>query len=140
MTRFEDWPIRLDRFLQAASGRPFSWGGHGGGSDCALFAADAVQAIRGDDPAAAFRGRYTTAIGAARALKRYGAGDLESTATMMLGEPLANPLLAQRGDVVSVDTEDGPALGVCVGAKVAVVGKTGLVQMQLRGARKAWRV
>lgn len=136
MTRYADWPIRLDRFLQAASGRPFSWGEW----DCALMACEWVRECRGDDPGAAFRGRYTTAIGAARALKRYGAGDLESTATMMLGEPLANPLLAQRGDVVSVDTEDGPALGVCVGAKVAVVGKTGLVQMQLRGARKAWRV
>lgn len=137
MKRHQDWPIRLARFLQAASKRPFSWGE----TDCALLTADWVLEATGRDPAAAFRGQYTTQLGAARALARLGSGDLETTASLMLGPPLDNPLEARRGDVCSIATDEGPALGVCAGAYVAVVTPTeGWGVHPLTSILKAWRV
>ena len=54
MQRYPDWPSRLERYLQAARGRPFSWGEN----DCALFACGAVAAMTGEDPASRFRAGY----------------------------------------------------------------------------------
>jgi hypothetical protein len=53
MKRYEDWPQRLVAAIEAARGRPFSWGA----MDCCLFAADVVLAMTGVDYAAGFRGR-----------------------------------------------------------------------------------
>lgn len=135
MTRREDWPLRLHRFIAQRRDWPFEWGR----TDCALFASDWIWEATGVDPAEAFRGKYTTAAGAARALKRYGAGDLEGTATMMLGGPIPR-LKARRGDIVSVETGGQVALGVCLGGEVACVSPEGMVTIPLRQARRAWRV
>lgn len=140
MTRHPDWPARLAAFVEGRRKAPFSWGGGGGGQDCALFAADAVLAITGEDPAAAFRGRYSSETGSRRALLRFGAGDLEGTATGILGAPLASPLLAQRGDVVLMDRPTGPALGVCLGEVSALADRAGLAFLPTAEARVAWRV
>lgn len=55
----------LDAFLEAALGEAFIWGA----SDCVLFPADWVLRRTGRDPAAAYRGRYRTAIGAERIIR-----------------------------------------------------------------------
>ena len=70
-----DWHVRLDTFIRENLLTPFEWGKF----DCCLFVADAVEAMTGTDFAAPFRGRYTTATGSARALKKYGSGDVKST-------------------------------------------------------------
>jgi hypothetical protein len=129
--RREDWPSRLIDFIEAASGRPFSWGS----SDCCLFAADWVQDATGIDPAAGHRGRYRTEAGAARLLNRLG-GSVDAAATGALGAPLASPLLAQRGDIALV----GGALGVVIGGEVALLSETGPVLHPLATAARAWRV
>lgn len=137
MTRFEDWPSRLHTFLEAARGRPFSWGRW----DCCILAADAVQVLTGTDPLAPFRGRYRSARGAARLLKPLGG--LAGGCTALLGTPIA-PLLAQRGDIVLI--EDGPggrlACGVVdlTGRAVACPGDAGLLFVPLARARHAWRI
>lgn len=137
MKRREDWPMRLARFLEAASKRPFSWGQ----TDCALFAADWVLMATGEDPAVAFRGKYDSRSGAALALRQYGAGTLEATATKMLGEPMSSPLCAQRGDICSITTDEGPALGICGGEFVAVMTPDqGWGRRPLSDISKAWRV
>lgn len=63
--------LTLPEFLRVARARPFAWGRH----DCALFAADWVLNETGHDPAAAWRGRYRSEAGAARAIE--AAGGLE---------------------------------------------------------------
>lgn len=133
--RREDWPEELARMLREASSRPFAWGEH----DCCLFAADVVQAITGEDHAAEFRGRYTTAAGAARALKRYGAGNLVATIDAKL--PRIAPALARRGDVVCKEFEDvGPALGICVGIQSAFASHTGIAMHNTLDCDHAWRI
>lgn len=114
---------------------PFAWGAH----DCALFAADAVQAQTGTDPAAGLRGTYATQAGAARVIKKRGG--LQAIATAALGAPLPSPLLARAGDVGLVTTHDGTqALAVCHGAYWLAPGPEGLCPVTLRSATVAWRV
>lgn len=139
MTRFEDWPSRLHTFLEAARGRPFSWGRW----DCCILAADAVKILTGSDPLTPFRGRYRSARGAVRLLKPLGG--LVGGCTTLLGVPIT-PLLAQRGDVVLIEAPAGAggplACGVVdlTGRAVACPGETGLLFVPLARARHAWRI
>lgn len=134
MRRCEDWPRRLAAALEAARGRPFCWGLH----DCALFTAGVVHDLTGVDFAGDFRGRYASH---AEAVAVLGArGGLEAVVTAALGSPRAYTTLAQRGDVVMVDTPDGAALGVCNGATAACAGPAGLQFVPMPQWVKAWKV
>ncbi|MFQ5783616.1 MAG: hypothetical protein ACE5H8_02180 [Alphaproteobacteria bacterium] len=136
MKRRVDWPERLARTVRAAQGRRFAWGGH----DCALFVCDCILAMTGCDPAARFRGRYRTARGAARALRRIaGVATLDALATRLLGAPVP-VATAKRGDIVLLDTDDGPALGVVIGARAAFTSPRGLAFVPVSAPRRAWRV
>jgi hypothetical protein len=56
LQRLPDWRERLGRMLESAGELEFEWGEF----DCALHAANCVRAITGvDDPAAAYRRRYS---------------------------------------------------------------------------------
>ena len=58
----------LAAFLEAEAEAAFEWGVR----DCWLLAADWALARTGRDPAAAWRGRYASALGAARIINRMG--------------------------------------------------------------------
>ena len=134
-----NWPILLASFIVSRRNTPFVWGTH----DCSLFIADAVKVITDRDIAAAFRGRYSTAKGAQRALKRYGKGTL--TATM---DALLPPIYAAdigRGDVAQVQTvvEGGnteAALAICTGRVLWLAGPNGLTRLPRSAAECGWRV
>jgi hypothetical protein len=128
MVRLPDWEDRLHAYLDRLAGAAFVWGKH----DCALFAAGAVQAITDRDPAATFRGRYTTARGSVRALRRWGAGDLEKTVAAMF--PDRASAFARRGDLVLV----GDMVGVCVGADALLVGEEDGEPGLVRAPRATW--
>jgi len=141
--RAGDWEAALGAFLAACEGRPYAWGEH----DCALFAAGAVQAMTGADPAAAFRGRYRSKRGAAKALRELGAGTLEATIDGLF--ETITPAFAQRGDLVLHEGAVGVSAGRFAlfvgdalqgaegGADVAVAG---LVRVPRAAWEKAWRV
>lgn len=134
MTRLPRWESRLHAYLTAQAAASFTYGT----CDCALFCAGAVEAVTGEDPATAFRGKYSTARGSHRALKRYGAGTLEATVDALF--PVIAPAFAQRGDIVL----HGEALGVCVGRHALFVGqegeREGLVHVPRDQWTKAWKV
>ena len=132
--RRADWEARLHDYLAALSGAVFDWGT----LDCALFAAGAVEAMTGSDPAASYRGHYSTAGGATRALKRYGAGTLEATIDAGFApRPIG---FARRGDLVMVDG----MVGVCIGADAVFIGEqdgeAGLVRFARPSWSKCWSV
>ena len=133
LKRFEDWPRRLDAAIEGARKRPFSWGSH----DCALFAADVVVALTGEDLAAYGRGHYDSAETALRMIS--AGGGLAAIATKALGEPVPVPQ-ARRGDVVLRCGEHGPSLGICLGARCAFTGFEGLVFVPLNECEQAWHV
>lgn len=133
MARCENWESIL--FEKVAEKHKFQWGK----KDCGLWVADILLAFTGIDYAAPIRDKYMTAEGAARALKRYGGGSLETMCDMSF--PAIPVAMAQRGDVVLHPIENGHALGLCVGSKFAALSlNDGTVYLPMDGAVKAWRV
>ena len=131
--RLRDWQSRLDATIAAHRAMPFAWGAH----DCALFAADCVQAVTGTDPAADLRGKYRTEAGAARHIKRLGG--MEAIADARLGARVP-VLMAQVGDVALIGA-DAPHFAVCAGQHwLAAALDGGLAVLPLRDARICWRV
>ncbi|SEP02981.1 hypothetical protein SAMN04490248_12041 [Salinihabitans flavidus] len=130
-----DCQTRLFLALDAARGRPFAWGVH----DCATWAFDLRRDLTGGaDIAARWRGRYSTARGAHRVMRRLGWESLEAMGRDLLGDPLATPLLAQRGDLMLGGAD--PAFGICAGARAAFVAPKGLTFLPLSACVLAWRV
>ena len=133
----ETWKADLRSFLAAQAGAPFAWAGQDGGHDCGSFAGGAVEAMTGDNPHAAVAGKYKTMAGALRALKRLGHEDHIAYAASVLDE--IDPLYAQFGDIAVVQGDDGPALGVVVGAHIEVRTPAGRGVVPLTDAVRAFR-
>ncbi|CAB4176645.1 hypothetical protein UFOVP1672_29 [uncultured Caudovirales phage] len=134
--RFQDWPSRLDTFTREASEKKFEWGVW----DCGLSAAKCVEALTGVDAASEYLGKYSTAEGSVRTLKKVSGGGLREAFTRLLGEPLESPKLAQRGDICLFETPLGDAVGWCIGPSIAATGPDGLTYTRLKNADIAWRV
>ncbi len=135
MPRTEHWERRLAEAIDTARARPFAWGVH----DCPTFAFQTRMILTGgEDVAALWRGRYTTALGGQRVMRRLGWGSLEEMARALLGAPRAAVLLAQRGDIVLADT--GLGFGICTGAAAIGMAPQGLVAVPLTSCRLAWPI
>lgn len=130
--RLHDWQLRLEAFVRDRSAVPFAWGSN----DCALFAADAVQALTGVRHLPELRG-HASAREALRAVRQ--AGGLHAIATRALG-PAVTPAFAAVGDVVLVRMGRREALGLCNGGTVLGPGPDGLAVASMDGALAAWRV
>ena len=132
--RVPHWEQILARALTQARAQPFIWGQN----DCATWAFDLHRDLTcGLDHAALWRGRYSTPIGCERLRRKLGWNTLEEGGRSLLGEPLADPRLAQRGDLVLGGNPE--AFGVVIGAKAAFVAPEGLVRVPLATCRLAWR-
>lgn len=128
MYRKADWEGRLAAYLEPLRTRPFAWGRH----DCCTFTAGAVAAMTGVDPMPEFRGHYSTAIGSARALRRFGRVTLAATLDAKFEGIAAG--LAHRGDIVM----SSGLLGVCWGATMFAVGREGDREGLIRIERQRW--
>ncbi|NBO21610.1 MAG: hypothetical protein EBU97_06745 [Rhodobacteraceae bacterium] len=134
-SRCPGWERHLTEAITQARDRPFQWGRH----DCATFAFELRRKIVGGyDVAALWRGRYSTARGAARVMRRLGWTSLEAAGRDLLGEPLASINLAQRGDLVLANT--GLGFGVCLGSEAAGIAPAGVTFVSIRACALAWRV
>lgn len=135
MIRYPDWEDRLAAYLEGVSGKPFAWGK----LDCALFAAGAILAQTGVDPAASFRGRYRSQASAFRAVKRAGFDSVRAVLSSMT--PEIPPAFARRGDIVA---DGNGSLGVCIGQDALFVGEeegvAGFVRLPLAQWSTAWRI
>lgn len=133
--RIPGWERHLAEAVEAARDRPFRWGRH----DCAIWAFDLRRALAGGhDVAALWRGRYTTARGAVRVMRRLGWSSLEAAGRELLGAPLPSVQHAQRGDLVLADT--GLGFGICLGARAAGIAPSGLILVPITACALAWRV
>lgn len=136
LTRLPDWPLRLEAFMAARQQQPFAWGAQ----DCALFAADAVQALTGVDVAKPHLRRHRTARAALRSLHHHGG--LQRIAQAALGTPIPSAL-ANVGDVLLTRPSaqaHHPMLAVCNGSSAIAPGPFGLVSLSLAQVSHAWRV
>jgi hypothetical protein len=125
-SRIPDWPERLAALFDGARTRPFAWGEH----DCVTFAADAVLAVTGWDPARTERGAWRNAREALRLMRAIaGSSAPDATAARRLG-PGREPRRARRGDVVAiVDGRGRGALAICDGAVALAPGPRGLTRI-----------
>jgi hypothetical protein len=134
-TRIPGWERILAEAIESVRARPFAWGRH----DCATWAFDLRRDLTGgDDVAALWRGRYHTARGAARVMRRLGWESLEAAGRTLLGDPLPSAQLAHRGDLVLAGSH--PGFGVCLGARAAGIAPGGLTFVPLAACALAWRV
>ena len=135
MTRVEHWERRLAEAVEAARAKPFVLGLH----DCPTFAFETRMILTGGvDVAALWRGRYTTALGGARVMRRLGWASLEEMGRSLLGEQRPSVLLAGRGDIVLADT--GLGFGICTGASAVGMAPEGLVTVPLSCCQLAWPI
>lgn len=116
--RRPDWQRQLITTIEAARVRPFVWGE----LDCCLFVADCCVAACGIDPAAVYRGRYTTARGSQRVLaKEHGS----IAAVLDAHFQRIDPALAQRGDSVVFDGPLGQTAGLIWAGQVWAMTEQG---------------
>jgi hypothetical protein len=135
MARVDHWERLLAAAIDTARAKPFVWGVH----DCPTFAFEVRMILTGsEDIASLWRGRYTTALGGARVMRRLGWASLEDMGYALLGEPRPAVLLAQRGDIVLSDT--GLGFGICNGASAVGMAPAGLVTVPLSSCRLAWPI
>ncbi|MBO6885986.1 MAG: hypothetical protein JJ869_20760 [Marivita sp.] len=135
MPHVDHWERLLAAAIDAARAKPFVWSVH----DCPTFAFEVRMILTGgEDIAALWRGRYTTALGGQRVMRRLGWASLEEMGRALLGEPRRSVLLTQRGDVVLADT--GLGFGICTGASAVGMAPEGLVTVPLTSCRFAWAV
>lgn len=141
MKRREDWPERLHAAILLRTGKPFAWGSN----DCILMACSLIEAMTDHDPAASFRGQYTTQTGATKAIQTAGSPSLEKlveTIAANNGMKEVGIKFAQRGDLVMFETNDGPSFGIVHpnGRDAILIGQDGLRRLPVLEAHRAWRV
>ena len=134
MQRRNDWKPRLRQYLAEQADAAFAYSD----CDCGALAGGAIEAMTGENPHAKVAGKYKTMAGALRALKRLGHDDHVAYAASVLTE--IYPLYATFGDIAVVDSPDGPALGVVVGAHIEVRAPGGRGVVPLTDAVRAFRI
>lgn len=132
MKRYPDWQVRMQAFVRERRKMPFAWGRN----DCAVFAADYLEAVTGERVCTDLRA-HTNAREALQTLER--AGGVRAIATRALGEPIP-VVLAGVGDVVVIAVGKREALAVCNGGTAVAPGPAGVVAVPMQQALAAWRV
>lgn len=118
--RLPDWKARLNAYVTACARQPYAMGQH----DCALFAAGAMEAVCGIDPAVLWRGKYITKSAGLRLVRRAGHADHIAVFAALLDE--IAPAYAAAGDIAVVAGEATALLGVVQGEGVYVLRPEGL--------------
>ena len=135
LPRVYHWERLLAAAIDTARAKPFVWGVH----DCPTFAFETRMILTGgEDVAALWRGRYTTALGGQRVMRRLGWASLVEMGMALLGDPRSTVLLAQRGDLVLADS--GLGFGICTGASAVGMAPEGLVTVPLTSCRLSWPI
>ena len=153
ITRFPDWPFRLDSYLSSVLHTPFSYGLF----DCCTFVADAILAMTGTDLAApfrpcahhAYRSRYTAFAVITSFLNRpVDTRDALSSVVTVIADTHALPEIrtshAGRGDLVLVRKPVGLSFGVGIvalsGVDVLIALDVGYGRVPLADVVRAWRI
>lgn len=132
------WERTLANRIATARELSFAWGTF----DCAIWTCDWIRDACGVDPAAAYRGKYSTE---AQASAIFGAdlGNFAATIATSIGAEEVKPSYARRGDVVFVD--NGTPAG-CLGVvnldarHAACVWQNGILLVHRRRWRRAWKI
>lgn len=111
----------LHSFVQARHGRPLQ----AGVFDGAIFAADWIAEVTGEDPAAPFRGQYETFMEGLRLMRKAGYRSLAEIAAASCAPVAGGWMGAQTGDVALIDDGVIGCAGIVAGDHVIVVSPDG---------------
>lgn len=133
--RHRDWTIRMWQTLDAMGDREFALGDF----DCIRMAAMVIDAMVVDSHILLdVTDMYHDKRSAIKLIMR--SNGLDSLVTAKLGQP-GPRAWSRQGDVVSVDLESGPAVGICVGMTIAVAAApTGVAYLPLERGLLSWKV
>lgn len=133
--RLEGWEGRLDGLIEGARARPYELGTH----DCFRLACAVIEALTGADRWPEFAG-YRTRREALLLIARHGSS-FELAFDWFFGAPRVDVKLARRGDLCALQSADGQKhLGVCLGARTALLADEGLTFAPTLSCLCAWRV
>lgn len=144
MRRHPQWRKRLEHMIDQVERNPFDYGP----DDCGPgWAGAAIVAVLDRDVAAPFRGRYRTALGALRLMRKSGHNNLADLLRALLLEATGDdceihPANARLGDLMAVPDETGFRflLGICNGERILVRRPEGKGTMERTAATRAWRL
>lgn len=127
--RRRDWEARLNALITAKRHTPHGYGRH----DCMTWFADWVKAVTGKDFGRGHRGKYRSALSAAKYLKSIGYDTpADMVADLLPEKPVAR---AGRGDIV-IDGEGIP--GGVIGNDALFVGMKDGAEGLVRQPRGTW--
>lgn len=132
--RKPNWPTIVAKSITANLDTPFVWGE----KDCCLTVADILKEFTDEDFASEFRGRYKTALGSVKALKKYGKGSLAKTLDAKF--ELISPEELCRGDIALVKTSAGESLGIVFSQSVWAMSMDGLTDVPMDQVTRCWRI
>lgn len=140
MNRYPNWDIRLNRYVLEVRDAPFEWGKH----DCLSFANGAVAAQTGQGFADEWIGKAKTARDALRLYR----GHLESEGLLCGPDALDQWMVRgkgwpSRGNIVARRVQKfatGYALGVCLGDKIAFLGRDCMQFLPMEKEDHSWVV
>lgn len=131
--RHEDWAIRLAAYIAQHYCAPFEWATN----DCATFAAGWIERATGEHR---FDPLYNDALSAARLVQAEGGMAAAASRLLGLGETLANPQAAQRGDIALVSLDGRETLAVVDVDGAFGPGPAGLMHAPRTAFVAAWTV
>lgn len=134
--RLPDWDRRLALVTEKHMRLPGEWGV----SDCLLTAADAIEAVTGEDVMARWRGRYSTEKGAARLLRKEKCKTVDDAMRDVFGLEPKGRLLAQRGDVGTIEIGGEIVAGYFCELGFATKGPEGLAFHPVTAVLTAYEV
>ena len=114
--------------------------------DCCLFVCDAISVMTGVDPAAGFRGTYSSRAEARRAILAHcGSASVQAVVeavTTRYGIEETPVLHARRGDVALIKRSRDHSLGLITlnGRDIALASSHGLWTLPVSAAVRAWHV
>jgi len=134
--RISGWDRALEDIATAHVSITPEWGI----SDCLMTAAEAIEAVIGENPLAEFRGKYKTEAGAARKMRANGCENVRDVFENYLKLEPVNRFAARRGDVGVMLINGEYVAGFISGTGFAVKQPKGLAFYPVTEIEQAYRV
>lgn len=138
LERLPNWRTRFEAAIDEIKYVPFDWSTQ---HDCGPgLAGRMVYAITGEDLTVKYQGKYNSAAGALKVMRKAGFDNLADLVGSFL--PEIHPSQASLGDIVAyeMDSPFGFALGIVNGERVFVLRPEGVGTMDLLAAKRAFKV
>ncbi|WP_157971182.1 DUF6950 family protein [Pseudogemmobacter bohemicus] len=132
--RLQDWRSKFQKMLAEKENQPFAYGKN----DCALFGADVVFALTGNDPALKYRGKYRSLSGGLKLIKKDGFKNQIDYVVLNFKE--IPPAFSGIGDIGIANYNGQDCVVAIAGTFAVAVGEFGLVRIDLETVNKFYKV